>query len=161
MNHDKKPNRILIEFPSHFNERVQENRCRKHNRLYGFIYARCSCISLFPWLLGVSHFFQSLLLFLKLFFYSFNAYVCLSISSITSAAKTKPIIAEPEIHGSHSLDNVTGFLLLMSEGLVHALESAHGPEQVNQVGILFFVCIFFNNVQLSFANHLFKSQLIG
>lgn len=80
--------------------------------------------------------------FLKLFFYSFNSYVCLSISSITSAAKTKPIIAEPEIHGSHSLDNVTGFLLLMSEGLVHALESAHGPEQVNQVSILFLVCIF-------------------
>lgn len=80
--------------------------------------------------------------FSSLFFYSFNAYICLSISSITSAAKTKPIIAEPEIHGSHSLDNVTGFLLLMSEGLVLALESAHGPEQVNQVSILFFVCIF-------------------
>ncbi|XP_072240743.1 TGF-beta-activated kinase 1 and MAP3K7-binding protein 1 isoform X5 [Leuresthes tenuis] len=51
---------------------------------------------------------------------------------LLSAAKTKPVIAEPEIHGSHSLDGVTGFLLLMSEGLINALESAHGPEQVNQ-----------------------------
>lgn len=50
-----------------------------------------------------------------------------------SAAKTRPIIPEPEIHGSHSLEGVTGFLLLMSEGLINALESAHGPEQVNQV----------------------------
>ncbi|KAF0037039.1 hypothetical protein F2P81_009913 [Scophthalmus maximus] len=49
-----------------------------------------------------------------------------------SAAKAKPIIAEPEIHGSQSLDSVTGFLLLMSEGLINALESAHGPEQANQ-----------------------------
>uniref|UniRef100_A0A3Q2U870 TGF-beta activated kinase 1 (MAP3K7) binding protein 1 n=1 Tax=Fundulus heteroclitus TaxID=8078 RepID=A0A3Q2U870_FUNHE len=48
------------------------------------------------------------------------------------AATAKPIMAEPEIPGSHSLDNVTGFLLLMSEGLINALESAHGPEQVNQ-----------------------------
>ncbi|KAM6940055.1 TGF-beta-activated kinase 1 and MAP3K7-binding protein 1 isoform 2-T2 [Xenentodon cancila] len=53
-------------------------------------------------------------------------------TELLSAAKTKPIIAEPEIHGSHSLDGVTGFLLLMSEGLINALESAHGPEQVNQ-----------------------------
>ncbi|KAI3353461.1 hypothetical protein L3Q82_019985, partial [Scortum barcoo] len=51
---------------------------------------------------------------------------------LLSSAKTKPVIAEPEIHGSHSLDNVTGFLLLMSEGLINALESAHGPEQANQ-----------------------------
>ncbi|XP_038163551.1 TGF-beta-activated kinase 1 and MAP3K7-binding protein 1 [Cyprinodon tularosa] len=51
---------------------------------------------------------------------------------LLSAAKAKPIIAEPEIHGSHPLDGVTGFLLLMSEGLINALESAHGPEQVNQ-----------------------------
>uniref|UniRef100_A0A4W6CX26 TGF-beta activated kinase 1 (MAP3K7) binding protein 1 n=1 Tax=Lates calcarifer TaxID=8187 RepID=A0A4W6CX26_LATCA len=51
---------------------------------------------------------------------------------LLSAAKTRPIIAEPEIHGSLSLDNVTGFLLLMSEGLINALESAHGPEQANQ-----------------------------
>lgn len=51
---------------------------------------------------------------------------------LLSAAKTRPIIAEPEIHGSHPLDNVTGFLLLMSEGLINALESAHGPEQANQ-----------------------------
>ncbi|KAM9792433.1 TGF-beta-activated kinase 1 and MAP3K7-binding protein 1 [Neosynchiropus ocellatus] len=51
---------------------------------------------------------------------------------LLSAAKSKPIIAEPEIHGSQSLDNVTGFLLLMSEGLINALESAHGPEQANQ-----------------------------
>lgn len=54
-------------------------------------------------------------------------------SSTTSAAKTRPVIAEPEIHGSQSLDSVTGFLLLMSEGLINALESAHGPEQANQV----------------------------
>ncbi|XP_058496466.1 TGF-beta-activated kinase 1 and MAP3K7-binding protein 1 isoform X1 [Solea solea] len=51
---------------------------------------------------------------------------------LLSAAKAKPIIAEPEIHGSHSLDSVSGFLLLMSEGLINALESAHGPEQANQ-----------------------------
>uniref|UniRef100_A0A672FWV3 TGF-beta-activated kinase 1 and MAP3K7-binding protein 1 n=1 Tax=Salarias fasciatus TaxID=181472 RepID=A0A672FWV3_SALFA len=51
---------------------------------------------------------------------------------VLSAAKTSPIIAEPEIHGSHCLDGVTGFLLLMSEGLMNALESAHGPEQANQ-----------------------------
>uniref|UniRef100_H2M4T8 TGF-beta activated kinase 1 (MAP3K7) binding protein 1 n=1 Tax=Oryzias latipes TaxID=8090 RepID=H2M4T8_ORYLA len=51
---------------------------------------------------------------------------------LLSSAKTKPIISEPEIHGSHSLDGLTGFLLLMSEGLINALESAHGPEQVNQ-----------------------------
>lgn len=50
-----------------------------------------------------------------------------------STAKSKPIIAEPEIHGGQSLDGVTGFLLLMSEGLIKALEAAHGPEQVNQV----------------------------
>ncbi|XP_036956650.1 TGF-beta-activated kinase 1 and MAP3K7-binding protein 1 isoform X3 [Acanthopagrus latus] len=51
---------------------------------------------------------------------------------LLSAAKTRPVIAEPEIHGSQSLDSVTGFLLLMSEGLINALESAHGPEQANQ-----------------------------
>uniref|UniRef100_A0A665T3S0 TGF-beta activated kinase 1/MAP3K7 binding protein 1 n=1 Tax=Echeneis naucrates TaxID=173247 RepID=A0A665T3S0_ECHNA len=51
---------------------------------------------------------------------------------LLSAAKTTPIIPEPEIHGSQSLDGVTGFLLLMSEGLINALESAHGPEQANQ-----------------------------
>uniref|UniRef100_A0A667WUZ4 TGF-beta-activated kinase 1 and MAP3K7-binding protein 1 n=1 Tax=Myripristis murdjan TaxID=586833 RepID=A0A667WUZ4_9TELE len=51
---------------------------------------------------------------------------------LLSAAKSKPVIAEPEIHGSQSLDGVTGFLLLMSEGLINALESAHGPEQANQ-----------------------------
>ncbi|XP_076027859.1 TGF-beta-activated kinase 1 and MAP3K7-binding protein 1 isoform X2 [Genypterus blacodes] len=51
---------------------------------------------------------------------------------LLSAAKSKPVIAEPEIHGSQALDDVTGFLLLMSEGLINALESAHGPEQANQ-----------------------------
>ncbi|XP_032389879.1 TGF-beta-activated kinase 1 and MAP3K7-binding protein 1 isoform X3 [Etheostoma spectabile] len=51
---------------------------------------------------------------------------------LLSTAKTRPVIAEPEIHGSQSLDSVTGFLLLMSEGLINALESAHGPEQANQ-----------------------------
>ncbi|XP_056136680.1 TGF-beta-activated kinase 1 and MAP3K7-binding protein 1 [Lampris incognitus] len=51
---------------------------------------------------------------------------------LLSGAKSKPIIAEPEIHGSQSLEGVTGFLLLMSEGLINALESAHGPEQANQ-----------------------------
>ncbi|XP_062853859.1 TGF-beta-activated kinase 1 and MAP3K7-binding protein 1 [Trichomycterus rosablanca] len=51
---------------------------------------------------------------------------------VFSPAKSKPIIAEPEIHGGQSLDGVTGFLLLMSEGLIKALEAAHGPEQVNQ-----------------------------
>ncbi|KAM8879706.1 TGF-beta-activated kinase 1 and MAP3K7-binding protein 1 isoform 3-T3 [Spinachia spinachia] len=51
---------------------------------------------------------------------------------LLSTAKSKPVVAEPEIHGSQSLDNVTGFLLLLSEGLINALESAHGPEQANQ-----------------------------
>ncbi|KAI9529081.1 hypothetical protein NQZ68_013388 [Dissostichus eleginoides] len=51
---------------------------------------------------------------------------------LLSAAKGKPVISEPEIHGVQSLENVTGFLLLMSEGLINALESAHGPEQANQ-----------------------------
>ncbi|KAF5905052.1 TGF-beta-activated kinase 1 and MAP3K7-binding protein 1, partial [Clarias magur] len=51
---------------------------------------------------------------------------------VLSAAKSKPIIAEPELHGGQSLDGVTGFLLLMSEGLIKALEAAHGPEQANQ-----------------------------
>ncbi|XP_026552278.1 TGF-beta-activated kinase 1 and MAP3K7-binding protein 1 [Pseudonaja textilis] len=49
-----------------------------------------------------------------------------------SAAKSKPIIAEPEIHGGHPLDGVTGFLVLMSEGLYKALDAAHGPGQANQ-----------------------------
>ncbi|XP_069545660.1 TGF-beta-activated kinase 1 and MAP3K7-binding protein 1 isoform X5 [Brachyistius frenatus] len=51
---------------------------------------------------------------------------------LLSAAKTRPVVAEPEIHGSQTVDGVTGFLLLMSEGLINALESAHGPEQANQ-----------------------------
>ncbi|KAK2817407.1 hypothetical protein Q5P01_025598 [Channa striata] len=51
---------------------------------------------------------------------------------LLSAAKVAPIIAEPEIDSSQCLDGVTGFLLLMSEGLISALESAHGSEQVNQ-----------------------------
>lgn len=59
------------------------------------------------------------------------------LSSVsTSAAKAMPVIAEPEIDSSQSLDDVTGFLLLMSEGLISALESAHGPEQANQVSRL-------------------------
>ncbi|XP_073182880.1 TGF-beta-activated kinase 1 and MAP3K7-binding protein 1 isoform X2 [Lepidochelys kempii] len=51
---------------------------------------------------------------------------------LLSAAKSKPIIAEPEIHGGQPLDGVTGFLVLMSEGLYKALEAAHGPGQANQ-----------------------------
>ncbi|GAB1299606.1 TGF-beta-activated kinase 1 and MAP3K7-binding protein 1 [Apodemus speciosus] len=51
---------------------------------------------------------------------------------LLSAAKSKPIIAEPEIHGAQPLDGVTGFLVLMSEGLYKALEAAHGPGQANQ-----------------------------
>ncbi|XP_072512287.1 TGF-beta-activated kinase 1 and MAP3K7-binding protein 1 [Notamacropus eugenii] len=51
---------------------------------------------------------------------------------LLSAAKSKPIIAEPEIHGGQSLEGVTGFLVLMSEGLYKALEAAHGPGQANQ-----------------------------
>lgn len=53
--------------------------------------------------------------------------------SSLSTAKSKPIIAEPEIHGAQPLDGVTGFLVLMSEGLYKALEAAHGPGQANQV----------------------------
>uniref|UniRef100_G3U9I2 TGF-beta-activated kinase 1 and MAP3K7-binding protein 1 n=1 Tax=Loxodonta africana TaxID=9785 RepID=G3U9I2_LOXAF len=48
---------------------------------------------------------------------------------LLSAAKSKPIIAEPEVHGGQPLDGVTGFLVLMSEGLYKALEAAHGPGQ--------------------------------
>uniref|UniRef100_A0A3Q2H537 TGF-beta-activated kinase 1 and MAP3K7-binding protein 1 n=1 Tax=Equus caballus TaxID=9796 RepID=A0A3Q2H537_HORSE len=51
---------------------------------------------------------------------------------LLSSAKSKPIIAEPEIHGAQPLDGVTGFLVLMSEGLYKALEAAHGPGQANQ-----------------------------
>ncbi|MBZ3876922.1 TGF-beta-activated kinase 1 and MAP3K7-binding protein 1 [Sciurus carolinensis] len=51
---------------------------------------------------------------------------------LLSAAKSKPIIAEPEVHGAQPLDGVTGFLVLMSEGLYKALEAAHGPGQANQ-----------------------------
>ncbi|XP_073448651.1 TGF-beta-activated kinase 1 and MAP3K7-binding protein 1 isoform X2 [Aquarana catesbeiana] len=51
---------------------------------------------------------------------------------LLSAAKSKPITAEPEIHGCQPLDGVTGFLVLMSEGLYKALEAAHGPGQANQ-----------------------------
>ncbi|XP_051015968.1 TGF-beta-activated kinase 1 and MAP3K7-binding protein 1 isoform X1 [Acomys russatus] len=51
---------------------------------------------------------------------------------LLSAAKSKPIIAEPEIHGAQPVDGVTGFLVLMSEGLYKALEAAHGPGQANQ-----------------------------
>ncbi|XP_043927584.1 TGF-beta-activated kinase 1 and MAP3K7-binding protein 1 [Protopterus annectens] len=51
---------------------------------------------------------------------------------LLSAAKSKPITAEPEIHGGLPLDGVTGFLLLMSEGFYKALDSAHGPGQANQ-----------------------------
>nr|XP_033785376.1 TGF-beta-activated kinase 1 and MAP3K7-binding protein 1 isoform X2 [Geotrypetes seraphini] len=51
---------------------------------------------------------------------------------LLSAAKSKPIIAEPEIHGVQPLDGVIGFLVLMSEGLYKALECAHGPGQANQ-----------------------------
>ncbi|XP_049627561.1 TGF-beta-activated kinase 1 and MAP3K7-binding protein 1 [Suncus etruscus] len=51
---------------------------------------------------------------------------------LLSAAKSQPIIAEPEVHGAHPLDGVTGFLVLMSEGLYKALEAAHGPGQANQ-----------------------------
>lgn len=50
---------------------------------------------------------------------------------LLSSAQSKPVIAEPEIH-SQSLERVSGFLLLMSEGLIGALEDAHGPEQANQ-----------------------------
>ncbi|XP_018425398.1 PREDICTED: TGF-beta-activated kinase 1 and MAP3K7-binding protein 1, partial [Nanorana parkeri] len=51
---------------------------------------------------------------------------------LLSAAKSKPIMAEPEIHGCQPVDGVTGFLVLMSEGLYKSLEAAHGPGQANQ-----------------------------
>lgn len=60
--------------------------------------------------------------------------------SFPSAAKSKPIIAEPEIHGAQPLEGVTGFLVLMSEGLYKALEAAHGPGQANQVSWAQVVC---------------------
>lgn len=62
--------------------------------------------------------------------------------SYDSAAKSKPVVAEPEIHGGQSLEGVTGFLLLMSEGLINALESAHGPEQANQVSRFILISYF-------------------
>lgn len=62
----------------------------------------------------------------------FHAQLSPPLSSL-STAKSKPIIAEPEIHGAQPLDGVTGFLVLMSEGLYKALEAAHGPGQANQV----------------------------
>ena len=76
--------------------------------------------------------FQSLL-FVTLPSHSLWHHWLLKTLSLSSAAKSKPIIAEPEIHGGHSLDGVTGFLVLMSEGLYKALEAAHGPGQANQV----------------------------
>ncbi|GCB81108.1 hypothetical protein scyTo_0021331, partial [Scyliorhinus torazame] len=57
---------------------------------------------------------------------------CYNDVEVLSAAKTKPIIAEPEIHGGHSLEGLTGFLVLMTDGLYKALEAAHGPGQANQ-----------------------------
>lgn len=81
--------------------------------------------------------FQSYLPLFILFVFIFT-----SMSPNISAAKSRPVIPEPEIHGSHSLDNVTGFLLLMSEGLINALESAHGPEQANQVSKVSHVSFF-------------------
>lgn len=51
---------------------------------------------------------------------------------LLSTAKSKPITAEPEIHGCQPLDGVMGFLVLMSEGLYKALDAAHGPGQANQ-----------------------------
>lgn len=62
-----------------------------------------------------------------------------------------PVIAEPEIDSSQSLDGVTGFLLLMSEGLIGALESAHGPEQANQVSRLMLAVYAHNNLFPSFV----------
>uniref|UniRef100_A0A3B4B8D7 TGF-beta-activated kinase 1 and MAP3K7-binding protein 1 n=1 Tax=Periophthalmus magnuspinnatus TaxID=409849 RepID=A0A3B4B8D7_9GOBI len=61
----------------------------------------------------------------------YRAKIHYSDTHLLSSAKAKPIIAEPEIH-SQSLERVSGFLLLMSEGLISALESAHGSEQANQ-----------------------------
>ncbi|XP_042200942.1 TGF-beta-activated kinase 1 and MAP3K7-binding protein 1 [Callorhinchus milii] len=57
---------------------------------------------------------------------------CFSDVELLSCAKAMPIIAEPEIHGGQKLDGVTGFLMLMSDGLYKALESAHGQGQANQ-----------------------------
>lgn len=57
---------------------------------------------------------------------------CYNDVEMLSPAKTKPVIAEPEIHGGQSLDGVTGFLVLMTDGLYKALEAAHGPGQANQ-----------------------------
>ncbi|XP_072318682.1 TGF-beta-activated kinase 1 and MAP3K7-binding protein 1 [Eucyclogobius newberryi] len=61
----------------------------------------------------------------------YRAKIHYSDTHLLSSAKSKPIIAEPEIH-SQPLEQVSGFLLLMSEGLISALECAHGPDQANQ-----------------------------
>lgn len=80
--------------------------------------------------------FQALLFFMITPFSPTMSPLNAKLLSLSSAAKSKPIIAEPEIHGGHSLDGVTGFLVLMSEGLYKALEAAHGPGQANQVSLL-------------------------
>uniref|UniRef100_A0AAV2LM49 PPM-type phosphatase domain-containing protein n=1 Tax=Knipowitschia caucasica TaxID=637954 RepID=A0AAV2LM49_KNICA len=61
----------------------------------------------------------------------YRAKIHYSDTHLLSSAKSKPVIAEPEVH-TQSLERVSGFLLLMSEGLISALECAHGPEQANQ-----------------------------
>lgn len=121
--------------------------------LMALFISRLSCLSfhlVLLCLISLSLFFKCSCRFFHTFLRSVPRVTSIPLSSSTvSSAKTKPITSEPEIHGSHSLDGLTGFLLLMSEGLINALESAHGPEQVNQVrGEIF--CFFFMFVQLSF-----------
>ena len=113
------------------------NSCRIHFRLYCRLETTFCCTSSYR--LPLSH--PSLFSFLSFHSLSHSSFdlsvvfIFLHAPPTTiSAAKNKPIIAEPEIQASQSLEGVTGFLLLMSEGLIKALESAHGPEQANQVG---------------------------
>ena len=48
------------------------------------------------------------------------------------AACRDPLIAEPELHGGIELDSSCCILLLFSDGLYEALESATGTDHVNR-----------------------------
>ncbi|KAK3586022.1 hypothetical protein CHS0354_033144 [Potamilus streckersoni] len=50
---------------------------------------------------------------------------------ILSPAVLEPVIAEPFVSGGIPIDSFCSFLLLMSDGLYHALQEATGTEQVN------------------------------
>lgn len=67
--------------------------------------------------------FQALLFFMITPFSPTMSPLNAKLLSLSSAAKSKPIIAEPEIHGGHSLDGVTGIL---GAHVRRALQSTRG-----------------------------------